>query len=142
MPSLAAVLKQEIRRLGKREAKALTAPLQKSVAQLRRQVWALGREARQLRRQAAELKTPLAPTALPVVEVKGITRLGLTRIRALRRRLGLSLGAFAKLIGASTNSILNWEKGRTKPTTAMRARIIAAWQLRRRSAQRLLAGRK
>ena len=142
MPNLAAVMKQEIRRLAKREAKAMAAPLQKAVTQLRRQVWALGREARQLRRQAAERKTAPAATALPIVEIKGITRLGPTRIRALRRRLGLSLAAFGKLIGASINSVLNWEKGRTKPTAAMRAKIIAARQLRRRSAQRLLAGKR
>ena len=98
----------------------MAAPLQKAVAQLRRQVWALNREARQLRCQATELKAPAAPTALPVVEVKGITRLGPTRIRALCRRLGLSLAAFAKLVDASTDSILNWEKGKTKPNAKMR----------------------
>ena len=141
MSDLAAVMKTEIRRLAKREAKAVAAPLQKAVTQLRRQVWALNREARQLRRRTAELKTPPAPTALPVVEPKGITRVGPTLVRALRRRLGLSLAAFAKLIGASIGSVLNWEKGRTKPTAKMRARIIAARTLNR-TAARKLAGKK
>ena len=137
MPNLAAVMKQEIRCLARREANALTTPLRKAAAQLRRQVWALGREARQLHHQVAELKAPPGPTALPVVEVKGITRLGPTRIRALRRRLGLSLAAFAKLIGASTNSVLNWEKARTKPTAKMRMRIIAARTLNKTAARKL-----
>ena len=141
MPNLAAVMKSETRRLAKREAKAMTAPLQKAVTQLRRRVWALNREARQLRRQAAELKAPPAPTALPVVEPKGITRVGPTLVRVLRRRLGLSLAAFAKLVGASINSVLNWEKGRAKPTAAMRARIIAARTLNK-TAARKLAGKK
>jgi DNA-binding XRE family transcriptional regulator len=141
MPDLAAVMKTEIRRLAKREAKALAAPLQKAVAQLRRQVWALGREARQLRRQVAELKASPAPTALPVVEPKGITRLGPYRIRALRRRLGLSLVAFAKLVGASAKSVVNWEHGKTKPNAKMRAKIIAARTLNKTAARKLVGKR-
>ena len=137
MPDLAATLKTEIRRLAKREAKAMTAPLQKAVTQLRRQVWALNRGARQLRRQTAALKAPPAPTALPVVEPKGITRVGPTLVRALRRRLGLSLAAFGKLVGVHSNSVLNWEKGRTKPTAKMRAKIIAARTLNKTAARKL-----
>jgi DNA-binding transcriptional regulator YiaG len=141
MPDLASVLKQELRRLAKREANALTAPLRKAVSQLRQQAWALNRQSGDLRRQLAAANEP-AVTELPMVKPKGITRLGPTRIRALRRRLGLTQPEFAKLIKASTMSVGNWESGRKTPSTTMRAKIIAARTLTRTAAAKKLVGKK
>ena len=40
------------------------------------------------------------------------------RIKRIRVALGLNEAAFAELIGTTSNSVSNWERGRNKPTRA------------------------
>ena len=57
-----------------------------------------------------------------------------------RRRLGLAAGEFGKLVGASGNTIYNWESGATKPRTSFHAAIAGLRQIGKREAQLRLQG--
>ena len=46
-----------------------------------------------------------------------------TRIRVIRALIGNSCREFAAALGASPNSITNWEKGRTVPKKLTRKRM-------------------
>jgi len=45
-------------------------------------------------------------------------------IRAIRRRLGQSQTAFARMIGVSVATLRNWEQGRRTPESAARAYLL------------------
>jgi DNA-binding transcriptional regulator YiaG len=125
MPNLAAVLKDEIRRLARKEIKAETAISKRSVAQhrkditeLKRQVRDLTREVAYLRRQDQEsVRTPSTPD--PAVAL----RFSPGWVEAHRHRLQLSAADYGELVGVSALTIYNWEKGRTRP----RQQQLAAW---------------
>ncbi|MDD4098217.1 MAG: helix-turn-helix domain-containing protein [Lentisphaeria bacterium] len=55
-------------------------------------------------------------------KVKSWTPLAIAR---LRQRLGLSLNAFAKKVGSCTQTIRNWENGKSFPGPAAKARLSA-----------------
>lgn len=42
-------------------------------------------------------------------------KMSMTKVRELRRELGLSVSQFAKLIGSNTCSVYYWEQGKTNP---------------------------
>lgn len=115
MPNLSSVLKAEIVRLARKELRAQVDPLRKAastqrreIAELKRQVVALGRQARSTTRRAAQAETE---------SIEPTTRVRFTAksIQALRIRLGLSVAELGTLIGASAQSIYNWESGKAAP---------------------------
>ncbi|MFC1452797.1 helix-turn-helix domain-containing protein [Verrucomicrobiota bacterium] len=114
MPNIAKVLKDEITRLAKKEAKAATAQvrrdnimLKKTAADLKRRTAKLEKENRLL--IAAENKRRKEMPEVAPEEAKKV-RLTSKGIRSLRSRLGLSQAAFAKLLGAASQSVYIWEK--------------------------------
>jgi len=138
MSKLAQTLNAEIRRLARREAKVLAAPLRAAIRQLRRDVWHLNRDGRTLERKLSQVTPRPAGLAVPAPESAAKARLSPGLIAKLRTRLGLSLNEFAALLDASSGSVFNWEHDKSKPSLAMRARLIAARQLGRREARRLV----
>jgi DNA-binding transcriptional regulator YiaG len=60
-------------------------------------------------------------------------------VAALRGRLGLSREKFAKLVGASVGSVVNWEKG-TVPRDEQKAKILDLRKLGAREAKEILEG--
>lgn len=46
-------------------------------------------------------------------------------VRELRHKIGLSQVEFARRVGASSRTVINWETGRTYPDTARRMRMQA-----------------
>jgi transcriptional regulator with XRE-family HTH domain len=50
-------------------------------------------------------------------------------IRELRRALGLNQTQFGRRIGVHKNSVINWERGHSRPTRAslLRIRAVARW---------------
>ena len=121
MANLATVLKTEIRRLARSEARALTAELQKGfrrerqrVAALRKLVAEQEKELRALRKAvAAAGAAPSAPEA-PAGGPAPI-RWRKDTIAVLRKRHDLSQAALAKLLGVGLNTVWSWEKGRSNP---------------------------
>ena len=114
MPNVAQLLKAEITRLAKREVKAGVATikadnikLKKSNADLKRRVAQLERDNRRL--VAAENKRiKEVPEIVPEKAEKA--RITAKGMRSLRKRLGLSQAAFAKLLGVSAQIVQVWER--------------------------------
>ncbi len=136
MPNIAAVFRDEIKRLARRVSREADAKLRKDVVFLKRKVAELTRTADQLRRDNAKLlsdyKERMAlPPAASEKELEH-AHLGPSLIRAQRARLGLSREAFGRLVGASAGAVLAWEGGRSKPREKARAALIAVRRLGKR----------
>ena len=120
MPNIASVLKTEIARVARKELKAQTDSLRKTVASQRADLSAL-------RKRVSELETALkraqrsarreTEVPLPSTDEAGAEQL---RFRAAgmasnRKRLGLSAADFGLLVGATGQSVYAWETGKAKP---------------------------
>lgn len=145
MPNIATILKQEIARIGKRQANALVKPVRAQTAQLRLTVAALKRQNAALQRDLAWVQqqvkrlAPAVPAAKPE-EVAGRWISG-KGVAALRRKLGLSQEHFALLVGASAPTVVAWEKGKGKLEFRKKdtmSRLEAARQMGAREARELL----
>ncbi|MCY3020942.1 MAG: helix-turn-helix transcriptional regulator [Planctomycetota bacterium] len=148
MSRFAAALQQEIRRLARKEVRALTSVTRRAAAQHRRDIASLKRQVRVLTRQVAVLETlerkqaAIAPAPQPAAEK---ARFSPGWVRTRRARLGLSAEAYGKLIGVSPLTIYQWEHGKSRPRRNALARLVAVKDIGRREAlQRLemLAGNK
>ncbi len=125
MPDVAAVLKEEITRLARREVKQQLGPLKKTIteqrrtiAELRRQVAALARNQAFLQRQEKR-RLAEAPEASAAEGVRFSPRW----VKADRKRLGLSAKDYGLLVGASAQTIYSWESAKSKPRTT----ALAGW---------------
>ena len=113
MPTLAATLKAEIRRLAARE-------VQKALRSLKR----VQRQMKAMRARNRAQRTEVRRLERRVERVKQTTggggrgrggRVSPEAIRTLRSRLGMTREQFAKILGVSAGSIFGWETGRTMP---------------------------
>ncbi len=139
MADLGKTLKDEIRRLARREINAATASERNTIKLLRKTVRALSAQVQALEKSLAALKKVMPQEVTEKVERVQKPRISARSIRAQRKRLGLSIEAYAKLLGASPGSIVNWEQGKTRPAERMRERLVAVRQLGRRDVKRMLA---
>lgn len=143
MPNIAQVLKEEIRRLAKKEAKALTFTIKKDVVKLKKANVAMRRDVALLKRDndllmASEKRRQQSlPVAAPEASKARLTSKG---IRAMRKKLGLSQAEFGKLVKVSTVSVGNWEKkdGGLRLKDGTRAAVLALRGLGAREAKRRL----
>ncbi|MFN3565469.1 MAG: helix-turn-helix domain-containing protein [Burkholderiaceae bacterium] len=138
MPNVAALLKQEITRLARKEVRGATVALKKASAQHRRAIAALRRQIAQAQRQLATLARRLergtgggAPAAPEEPKVRFVAR----GLRSHRARLGLSAAEYGKLVGVSAQSIYNWEQGAARPRAAQLATLVALRGIGKREAQ-------
>jgi DNA-binding transcriptional regulator YiaG len=138
MPNIAAVLRQEICRLAKREIKSQTSSTKQAVFQYRRD---LARMKRQLREQAKELAFLKAQEQKrlgrpPVKEEESLesVRFSSRSVKAQRHRLRLSAADYGKLIGVSGLTIYHWEHGKVRPQKDRLAALVAVRGLGRREA--------
>ena len=123
MPNLAQVLKDEIRRLARKEAREATAALKSSNTTLKRTVASLERDVRLLKAAEKRLRegTTKSKTASDETDQIRFTAKG---IRSLRNRLGISQSELAQLVVVSSQAVYVWEnkEGRLK----LRAESAAA----------------
>jgi len=141
MPNLQAVLRQEITRIARREARAESESTRKAVARYRREIAELKRGRADLerriayleQREAERLTTGPAKKAPP----KG-TRFSNTALRARRERLGLSREEYSQLVGVSASTLYNWESGSTRPGEEHLATLVTLRSLGKRDAQKRL----
>ena len=138
MPNIAVVLKDEIRRLARREIKAETGSTKQAVAQYRRDIAKLKRLVQTQQREIAFLKTQEQkrlgqPQTKDGKELEGV-RFSARSVRAQRQRLGLSQPNYAKLIGVSPMTIYNWESGNCRPRNEQLATLVAVREMGRREA--------
>lgn len=144
MPNIAAVLKQEIARLAKKEAKSLMAGLRSDVIRLKRDNAALKRQLaaleKTLRTQSRQLKR--AEAAKPEPESKAADmRITRRTIPALRKRLGLSQADLGLLLGITGPAIARTEGLDKAPQLrkATRTRLAEVLPMGRKEAQAALA---
>ena len=118
--NIAAVLKSEIVRLARKELRSETQALKKAASNHRSEIAALKRRVmeleKQLRRQG---RTASAPRQEPTDEAAlRKVRFSAKGLAAQRKRLGLSASDVGLLVGASGQSIYNWESGLNRPRAA------------------------
>ena len=135
------VIKEEIRRIARREANALTKRLRKdntalkrSNAGLRRRVAALEKTVSRQRAVAAEWQK--RTLSVGEDQLQGL-RIRKDTVKSLRKRLRLTQGEFAQLAGVSLPTVRNWETG-TLPRDQYKATLAGLRKLNARRARELL----
>jgi DNA-binding transcriptional regulator YiaG len=142
MPNIATVLKEEIRRLARKEAKAQVAALKKASAQQRRDIAALKRQLREQERANAKLAKAVSNgRAVAPAASTSTVRFSPTWLRAHRAKLELSAADYARLVGVSGLTIYNWEKGKTKPQAAQLAKLAEVRGMGKREAIARIGGK-
>lgn len=137
MTTLAVVLKDEIRRLARKEIKAQTGKQARAVAQYRREIARLKRIQREQDKQIDYLATQLTKThSAPAGSSKrnDERRFSARSVKAQRRRTGLSAADYAKLIGVSPLTVYNWENNKSRPRNGQFQSLIALRGLGKREA--------
>ena len=141
MGKIETAVKSEITRLAKKEIRAVCQPLARDVRELKRTVSRLRRTVAFLERAAREwtqqVRAQKAELKAPEEEVEA-ARFSPRLIRSLRKRLGLSQGQLATVVGVSTVSVGLWEQGKTRPTGPNRAALVALRKLGRRDVRKIL----
>lgn len=136
MPNIASILKSEISRVARKEVRSEIAGLRKAatvhrteIAALKRRTQALERELRRLGsarpKVAAEPNSDESPQTL---------RFSAKGLATQRKRLGLSADDCGLLLGASGQSVYNWEAGKARPRAKLLAAIAALKTLGKKQA--------
>ena len=113
MPTLATLLKEEISKIVRREVQDQVRELKKTVARLEK----MSPPAK------AKAKAPAKPAAKPAAKTSKAStgdkrkqlRISPNTIKKHRKRLKLSQADLGKLLNVSTNTVLRWEAGTSKP---------------------------
>ena len=138
MPNLAAALKEEIRRLARKEIKAQVGSTKQAVAQYRREIAKLKRESREHERKIAFLEAQERKRIGKPQLANGAdeaARFSARSVKAQRARTGLSAADYAKLVGVSGLTIYNWEHGKSRPRKEQLASLVALRGVGKRQAQ-------
>jgi DNA-binding transcriptional regulator YiaG len=127
MPNIGSVLKEEIVRLSRKEARKQIEPVRKSFNQQRTDIAKLKRDVSALRKQIVPATQQNRPAEMVRFVAKGL--------KAQRMRLGLSAADYAKLVGVSGQTVYNWEQGAAKPRTEQRATLASLRGIGKRETQ-------
>lgn len=123
MPNIASVLKAEVTRLARRELRLGIEGLRKAASAHRTEIAALKRKVADLEKQVKLLTRAGArassergtSTASEANTEPSHLRFRSAGMAANRKRLGLSAQEFGLLVGASGQSVYQWEQGKGKP---------------------------
>lgn len=138
MTNFSSVLKTEIARVARKEIKAAADPLRKANANHRREIVKLKRQIVVLQKALRLLsKSPRAGAPLNEKTTPNM-RFGARGLKSLRTRLGLSAADFGRLVGASGQSIYNWEAGKAVPRASQQAALASVRGLGKRAAAKRL----
>lgn len=134
MPNVAAVLKEEISRLARKETKSQLGPIKKSLAAERKTNASLRRELAAQRRLLAQVVATVKRQAKTVAAGSGKGAAGAElvpagkwrkdTVRSTRRMLGVTQAQFAELVGVSQITISFWETGRSNPRAKQQASVL------------------
>jgi DNA-binding transcriptional regulator YiaG len=139
MPNIAAVLKSEISRIARKEARTATASTKKGSRSHRADIAALKKRVLALELQLRRIaKVGRKPTPEVEPEAAGtLSRFSPKGLKSMRRRLGLSAHDLGLLIGASSQSVYNWEDRKSRP----QAKYLAALAFVKTKSKRDVAAR-
>ena len=137
---MASLLKSEISRVARKEVRAQTASLKKAVGVYRAEIAALKRRAQALELELLRLSKAQAK-AVPVdVQAQPAQiRFNAKGLASQRRSLGLSAQDLGLLVGASGQSIYNWEEGKARPRAKHLPALAALRTLGKKEAAARLA---
>jgi DNA-binding transcriptional regulator YiaG len=145
MPNIASTLKAEITRLARKEVRAVTEPLRKLVLAQRSALAALNRRNRTLEQEVQCLQRHKQP-GLERAKAQGAdgprTRFSAKSLASQRRRLGLSAHDCGLLLGASGQSVYNWEAGKARPRQSHMPAIAALRRLGKKEAAAVITSRR
>jgi DNA-binding transcriptional regulator YiaG len=141
MPNIAAVLKEEIRRLAKKEVKAQVGATKQAVAKYRSDIAKLKRVLSQQEREIKLLQRQQGQQGQPQAEEEPLesVRFSARSVKAQRSRLGLSAADYGKLVGVSGLTIYNWEHEKARPRKAQLAALVAIRGIAKKEAMLKLA---
>jgi len=137
MPNIGQVLKEEIARLARRAVRAQTESTKKASTRHQREIAELKRQLKELQRQVSVLGRQLgAARKAETPQAEGPrVRFSAKGLRSHRERIGMSAADYAKLVGVSTQTIYNWERGRTTPSSDQKAKIAGLRRIGKREAK-------
>ncbi len=142
MTNIATILKSEISRVARKELRVEALPLKKAAATQRKEIAALKRRIlsleQALRLNRERQKTPAVAIDETTLEGRRFSAKGL---RSQRRRLGISAEECGLLVGASAQSVYNWEQGKTRPSAKHWPAVAALNSLGKKEASAVLATR-
>ena len=141
MPNIASILKSEISRVARKEVRGEIQGLKKAVGAYRAEIAALKRRTQALEQELRRLGKASAKGA-PVVanEVSShALRFSAKGLASQRQRLALSADDCGLLVGASGQSIYNWEASKARPRARHLPAIAALRTLGKKDAAAQLA---
>ena len=144
MPSIASILKSEISRVARKEVRGETLALKKAVGAYRAEIAALKRRAQALEQELRRLGK-VAPKAAPLVadaQSSPTLRFSAKGLASQRNRLGLSAEDIGLLVGASGQSVYNWEADKARPRAQHLPALAALRTLGKKEAAEVLATRR
>jgi DNA-binding transcriptional regulator YiaG len=141
MPNIAAVLKDEIARLARKEVRAETTALKKQSLAYRSDIAMLKKQVKNLERLARVSAKPasVAGESEKDMEASHGTRFSAKGFAAQRKRLGLSAAESGTLLNCSAQSVYKWEQGTSRPRASTMPAIIALRKLSKSQAAAVLA---
>lgn len=142
MPDIASVLKSEIARIARKEVRAELEGLKKSASRHRTEIAALKRSNDALEKTLRQLRKSASEAAPARSDEPGKMRFSAKGLASLRKRLALSADDCGLLLGASGQSVYNWEAGAARPRAAFLPAIAALRTLSKKQAAEALASRK
>ena len=141
MPNIAALLKSEISRVARKEVRGETLALKKAARNYRSEIAALKRRTQELEHQVRRLRRSVVK-AIPAESEPAATeglRFSAKGLISQRKRLGLSAAECGLLVGASAQSIYNWEEGKVCPRAKHLVAIAGLRAMGKREAAARLA---
>lgn len=142
MPHLIAALKGEITRLARKETKSAIDPVRRAVAAQRKEIAELKRLVVAMQRELKAASRPVKDRAVVEESSSGGTRFSAKSLRSQRIKLGLSVSEFGLLVGASGQSIYNWEAGKTVPRASQQVALSAVRGIGKREASKRISAIK
>jgi len=145
MSNVASVLKEEIARVARKEIRRENSSLKRASTTHRSEIAALKRRLQELERQLRRVSRggePTLPAAANEDSVSPGTRFSARSMASQRKRLDLSAAECGLLIGASAQSVYNWEEGKAHPRAQHLPAIFALRNLGRRQAGEIVESRK
>ncbi|MFO1246562.1 MAG: helix-turn-helix transcriptional regulator [Ramlibacter sp.] len=142
MPNIAAVLKEEIARVARKELRGDTARFKKASAQYRSDIAALKRRITELEKQLGKLSRQSGKAGAKAdapAAGRSSLRFSAKGLAAQRKRLGLSAAQVAALLGVSGQSIYKWEDGKARPRASQLPAIASLRTMGKREANARLA---
>ncbi len=141
MPNIATALKSEISRVARKEIRAHNDTVAKATRSQKTDISALKRRVHELEQLVKKLaKGASTRSPAPASEDAQLSRFSAKGMASHRKRIGLNADDYGRLLGASGNTVYNWESGASKPRASFHAAIADVRTLGKREAAARLAG--